>query len=383
LSAHIDESKFTTTIYEQNAALGRKFLVAGDGGLNLTHSEPTEQFIEKYIPSKFIEKYIQQFTNYDLVDWLKLIGISTFIGSSGRVFPEKNTKPIQVLNAIIEVLNKKNVIIKTNHKWQGWDVNGDLLFENKKEQFSIKPDIIVFALGGKSWKVTGSDGKWEKYFIEKGIYVEPFEASNCGVKINWNHKFIQQNAGNALKNILIKCNDDERKGEVVITQSGMEGGAIYALSSAIRKQLKTQNQAIIYIDLKPIFSNAEILNRLHQPKKNSINNHLSTQLGLSKVAIELLNAQLSKNEFTDNILLSKKIKNLPITITSLAEIDEAISTVGGIALTEINENFKLKKCENIFCIGEMLNWDAPTGGYLLQANFSMGYCLAQYFNAAF
>jgi uncharacterized flavoprotein (TIGR03862 family) len=386
LAAHLDETKFDVTIYERNAALGRKFLVAGDGGLNITHSEPLEKFIQRYEPANFFQNIITDFSNTDLINWLNSIGINTYTGTSGRVFPEKNSKPIEVLNAIINVLKKKNVAIKTNHIWKGWNGKNELKFDGIE---NVKSDLVVLALGGKSWRITGSDGNWTNYFSEKEIKIIAFEASNCAVKIDWKTDFLKIAEGESLKNISIKCGDNERKGEVVITKFGLEGGAIYALTSAIRKQLKNKisestnygNWATICIDLKPIFSHDEILEKLNQPKKNSINNHLETKIGLSKTAINLLKFYLSKEEFTNINLLSKAIKNFPLKVVGLAPIDEAISTVGGIALNEINENFEFTKLPHHFCIGEMLDWNAPTGGYLLQGNFSMGFCLAKYLNA--
>jgi uncharacterized flavoprotein (TIGR03862 family) len=381
LAAFLDKEKFDATIYERNAALGRKFLVAGDGGLNITHSEPIEQFIQRYIPSDFFKPIIQQFSNSDLVQWLNTIGIETFIGTSGRIFPDKNIKPIDVLNAIINELKKKNISTKTKHIWNGWSENNELIFKNEASNFALKADIVVFALGGKSWSITGSDGNWTNYFTEKNINTIPFSASNCAVKIDWNDEFLKFNEGEFLKNISIKCGDKEKKGEVVITKFGLEGGAIYALNAPIRNQLNQNQEAKINIDLKPIYSHDDVLEKLNQPKRNSWSNHLATKIGLNKTAIDLLKFYLSKEDFTNTNSLAKAIKNFPIKVTSLAPIDEAISTVGGISLQEINSNFELKKLPNHFCIGEMLDWDAPTGGYLLQGNFSMGHQLAKYLNS--
>ena len=380
LAAHLDETKFDVTIYERNAALGRKFLVAGDGGLNLTHSESLEQFIQRYIPSEFIKPMLQQFSNQDLMEWLKNIGIPTFVGTSGRVFPEKEIKPIVVLNAIVNVLKLKNVQIKTQHFWKGWNEKNELQFETNNRVENISADKVVFALGGKSWSITGSDGSWINYFEKEGIQIVQFQASNCAVKIDWKNDFLNVAEGQSLKNISIKCGDKERKGEVVITKSGMEGGVIYALIAPIRNQLNQNSEATIYIDFKPIYSHEEVVEKLNQPKRNSWSNHLETKIGLSKTAIHLLKFYLTKEEFTDMNLLSKMIKNVPLKIVGLAPIDEAISTVGGISLDEINADFELKRLPQHFCIGEMLDWDAPTGGYLLQANFSMGYCLAKHLN---
>ena len=379
LASQLDSTKFDVTIYERNNAVGRKLLVAGDGGFNLTHSEETEPFISRYSPSSLLEKSIRFFSNTDLRNWLKSIGIETYIGTSKRVFPIKGIKPIDVLNAILEVLKKNKVVIKTQHEWKGWNANGELIFENNSKTINIKSDITVFAIGGGSWKVTGSDGNWLEYFEEKGIKTIPFQPSNCAVKINWKREFIDLAEGNSLKNISVKCGDKERKGEIVITKFGLEGGAIYTMIGEIRKQLK-DNNATITIDLKPTISVEEIKNIISNRGNKSITKQLEDNLNLNEIQLALLKSVLTKEEFTSIELLSNKIKNLPLTVVELAPIDEAISTVGGIALSEVDENFQLKRLANNFCVGEMLDWDAPTGGYLLQACFSMGYYLAKNLN---
>lgn len=379
LAAQLDEHKFDVSIYERNVAPGRKFLVAGDGGFNLTHSEAQEQFISRYVPSGFFQKIIPLFCNTDLINWLKGIGIETYVGSSKRVFPVKGIKPIDVLNAIMDVLKKKNVFVKTNYTWKGWK-NEELVFETKNETVSVKPDITVFALGGGSWKVTGSDGSWTNYFQEKGIEVIPFEASNCAFEIKWAEQFMKLAEGKQLKNIALQCGDSTKKGEAVITTFGLEGGVIYALSAAIRKQLNTTGEAKLFLDLKPQLTVEEIKNKFRLRGNRSIKKLLIDHLHMDDVQIELLKTILTKEQFTDLETLAQCIKQLPLTIMAAAPIDEAISTVGGIALTEIDSNFQLKKLPHHYVIGEMLDWDAPTGGYLLQACFSMGYCLANELN---
>jgi len=380
LAAQLDEKKFDVSIYERNAALGRKFLVAGDGGFNLTHSEKIGQFISRYPPFSFMEPIIRSFTNTDLRNWFSSIGIETIVGSSKRVFPREGIKPIDVLNAILKVLKKKNVSIQTQHVWKGWK-NDELLFEVNGEIKNVKADTIVFALGGGSWKVTGSDGAWTNHFKEKGIDIVPFQSSNCAFEIKWSNEFLKITEGQSLKNISLKCAEHEKKGEVVITQFGIEGGAIYALSAAIRKQLNEQGTATVYLDLKPSFTIEQIKTKILNRGNKSLSQHLESELNLDKVELQLLKFILTKDEFTNIELLSEKIKNLPLIITATAPLDEAISTVGGIALTEIDQHFQLKKLPNHYVIGEMLDWDAPTGGYLLQGCFSMGERLGKYFNS--
>ena len=380
LAAQLDESKFDVTIYERNAALGRKFLVAGDGGFNLTHSEEIEKFIQRYSPADFFKPILSSFSNTDLRDWLKKIGIETFVGSSKRVFPIEGIKPIDVLNAILNELKRKNVAIKTNHIWKGWE-NDTLILEHNQEILNLQSSILIFSLGGSSWKVTGSDGSWINYFSEKGIEVHPFQASNCAYQVKWKSDFISLAEGKSLKNISVKCSNHERKGELVITKFGLEGGAIYALSPEIRKQLSETDEAIIYLDLKPSLTIEQIKDKFSARGNRSIKKLLIDRLNLDDIQIELLKTILSKDDFTYLEVLASKIKNLPITITATAPIDEAISTVGGISLTEIDSNFQLLKMPNTYCIGEMLDLDATTGGYLLQGCFSMGYRLAEQLNS--
>ncbi|MCX6295788.1 MAG: TIGR03862 family flavoprotein [Bacteroidetes bacterium] len=381
LAAHLNEQKFNVTIYERNAALGRKFLVAGEGGFNLSHSEEMEKFISRYIPPDFFQQIIPGFSTDNLRDWFKNIGIETFIGSSNRVFPIKGIKPIDVLNAILNELRKKNVTIKTNHNWKGWE-NEKLIFEAPPplEGAGEGFDITIFSLGGSSWKVTGSDGSWTNYFSEKNIEIIPFQASNCAQEVKWNTEFMNKAEGKILKNISIKCGDNEQKGELVITKFGLEGGAIYAMSPQIRKQLNENETATIYLDLKPALTIEQIKDKFSARGNRSIKKLLIDRLNFDDTQIELLKTILSKDDFTYLETLAKKIKALPISISSSAPIDEAISTVGGIALTEIDTNFQLNKLPDNYCIGEMLDWDAPTGGYLLHACFAMGHNLAEQLN---
>ena len=377
LGATLNEKHFDATIYEKNFAPARKFLVAGDGGFNLTHSEDIEQFITRYTPQSFLEKSIRSFTNTDLCNWLKQIGIETFVGSSKRIFPEKGVKPIDVLKAILNELKNKNVQIKTKHEWKGWNDKNELIINHNNENTFVKADLVVFALGGASWAKTGSDGSWTNLFAKKGIEIIPFEASNCAYQIKWDDKFLKQAEGKSIKNISITCHEGERKGEVVITKFGMEGGAVYGLSPQIRKELKENNKATIFIDLKPTFSIEAIKSKFNTKENKTLTTILKEDLNLSAVQTALLKSNLSKEEFLNVNILAEKIKKLPLLIIGIAPIDEAISTVGGISLLEVDESFQLKKLPNHYTIGEMLDWDAPTGGYLLQACFSMGFFLGK------
>ncbi len=385
LACSLDKSKYNIYIYEKNAALCRKFLVAGKGGFNLTHSEDLPQFTKRYYPKEFIEPFLNHFSNTDFRNWLKQIGIETYVGTSKRVFPVKGIKPIEVLKQIEIQLEKNKATVFYNHTWQGWK-NDELVFSNNGELKKVKADIVVFALGGSSWKVTGSDGNWSDYFNEKGITTNTFYPSNCAYQVNWNPAFIKTHQGSPLKNCEFTCGTISRKGEAVITEFGIEGSGIYPLSPEIREQMAstplslTDKSAEIKIDFKPDLSLQEIKNRLENKGNLSIKAILEKKINLSAAQIEVLKIASSKENYNDVHFLSQLIKSYPIILVGFAPIDEAISTVGGIDLDEVTNNLELKKLPNHYCLGEMLDWDAPTGGYLLQACFSMGKFLADKLN---
>lgn len=376
LAAFLDPAKFRVTIYEKNKTAGRKFLVAGNGGFNLSHSEPIDQFVKRYHPTNFLDQALSHFTNTDFRNWLDQIGISTYIGSSKRVYPKEGIKPIEVLNAIIKHLEEKGVSILYNQKFSNWDPQENPMINHK----SIQTDYTVFSLGGSSWKKTGSDGTWIHNFSKKGIKTKVFEASNCAYKIDWKPNFIQKHAGAPLKNIAISCHQKIQKGEAVITNFGLEGNAIYGLSPQIREQLFTNSQATIFIDFKPSLTLENILSKIKNSIYKNTTQILKKELKLTVAQIDLLKAHLSKETYLNPESLSENIKNFPFQIEKTATIDEAISTVGGIDLKSVTKNFELKNMPNQYCIGEMLNWDAPTGGYLLQACASMGVFLANHLN---
>jgi hypothetical protein len=376
LAAFLDTEKFNITIYEKNKTVGRKFLVAGKGGFNLTHSESISELIERYTPSSILKNSLLYFTNDDFRSWLHRIEIPTYIGSSKRVYPKKGIKPITVLSTITNHLKQKGIIFKHKHTFSDWDSKSNLIINNK----IISSDYTVFSLGGGSWKITGSDGSWLQTFQKKGIKTIPFTASNCAFKIDWDTSFIKENGGKPLKNITISCSGKTQKGEVVITDFGLEGNAIYGLSPQIRKQLKSKKKAVVTIDFKPTLTVATILSKIVTSKFKNTTQILKKELKLSTPQISLLKTYLAKEAYLNPNLLSKNIKNFPLEITDLSSLDEAISTVGGIALNAIDAHFQLHEMPNQFCIGEMLNWDAPTGGYLLQACASNGAFLAKYIN---
>lgn len=377
LAALLDCKKFDVTIYEKNKTLGRKFLVAGKGGFNLTHSEPIAELIARYTPPHFLEKALLKFDNIDFRNWLDLIGIPTFIGSSRRVYPESGIKPITVLNAIVAVLKKQGVTVAYEHTWRGWSVNNQLKFNTET---IISSDFTIFALGGGSWKVTGSDGSWLNLFEKENIPIVPFQSSNCAYAVSWPEDFIAAFEGTPLKNIAISCLNKKQKGEVVITSFGLEGNAIYALSPQIREELKRTQQATLYLDMKPSWSQDELLEKIRKSTFKKTSETLLKEVKLSPAQVGLLKKYLDKATYLNPVLLAQNIKKLSLEITDSGLLNDAISTTGGIQLHAVDANFQLKNKPQQFCIGEMLDWDAPTGGYLLQACFSMGMHLARHLN---
>ena len=377
LAAQLDTSKYKITLYEKKKGVGRKFLVAGEGGLNLTYNASIEALINQYTPSDFMDGIIREFTNKDLTNWLQTLGVPTFIGSSNRVFPESELKPIEVLNKIANSISAKGIEIKLNAKWIGWNEQGDLRFENSEDVVS---DIVVFALGGASWKVTGSDGSWKKIFEERGVHIQPFRAANCAFEVDWDADFITIHEGKPLKNIALSYNTMYTKGELIISKFGLEGNAIYALSQKIQEKLLTEKSVIIHLDLKPTLSIDQIKAKYKNSKRSKVTDVLTKDLKIDRTAVGLLKQFTDRDTFSNPDLLVETIKSVPIIIKSSGELDEAISTLGGIDLNEIDENFKCKKIDYSYALGEMLDWYAPTGGYLLQGCFSMGFVLAKHLN---
>ena len=377
LAAQLDTDKYQVTIYDKKKAVGRKFLVAGEGGLNLTFNAPLDELINQYHPNDFIAPILQQFTNEDLRNWFKSLEVPTFLGSSNRVFPAKELKLIDVLNKIIKHLMAKDVQFKLDTQWTGWNTKGHLCFNDSED---IESDFTVFALGGASWKVTGSDGSWSGAFMERGINVLPFRAANCAFHIDWDKNFIHTHAGKPLKNIALKYKKQSSKGELVVSEFGLEGNALYALSRSLQDELLTKKSVCIKLDLKPTMTATQIKAKYKKSKLTKVTDILKEDLSLDRTAVALIKQYSDKETFTDIDQLAKIIKAVPITLKAADDIDKAISTLGGIALDEIDTNFQLNKMPNTYAIGEMLDWYAPTGGYLLQGCFSMGFSLAENLN---
>jgi len=378
LAAMLDTSKYQVTLIEKKKTAGRKFLVAGEGGLNLTFNSSVDELIAQYVPKEFMEPILRQFSNEDFISWLNEHEIPTFIGSSNRVFPELEIKPIIILNKIIEFIKMNKVKFQLNTEWLGWDSQGNLCFDNLDD---LNSDIVVFAMGGASWKVTGSDGTWSEKFIERDINVLPFKAANCSFRVQWNADFIALHEGKPLKNIALTYKDHYSKGELVISKFGLEGNAIYAQSQKIQNDLSSTNSVVIHMDLKPSLTVDQLRKKYKSARRSKITDILKNELNLDRTAIGFLKQFTDKETFSNPDLLIATIKAVPVTLTAAGLLDEAISSLGGIAIDEIDAQFQLKKIPNSYAIGEMLDWYAPTGGYLLQGCFSMGFVLAKHLNA--
>ncbi len=369
MAAEILSSVHNVHIYEKEKNIGQKMLLAGKGGFNLTNNAQGEELTRKYSPVGFMNKALSDFDTVAFRQWLSAMGIPTYVGSSGRVFPEKGIKAIDVLNKIREKLTRRGVQFRMHHEFIGFNNNRQVTFRGQEGDIVREADYILFALGGASWPKTGSNGSWRAIFESMDIATNPFQSSNCGINICWPATVLQSHSGKPLKNIKLFTNDFEVKGEAVITDYGMEGNAVYPLVPAIRNMLKVNMPATIYIDFKPYNTGAQLLQKI---KGKDVNTKDYGQLfKLSTVQLAIIKAFTTKAGFLSATDFISSIKKLAIPIDSLRPVEEAISTVGGICLEEVNDDFSLKKYPWIYTIGEMLDWDAPTGGFLLQGCFSM------------
>ena len=358
-------------IYDAMPNFGRKFLLAGRGGLNLTHSQSFEKFIKNYFEDKdWLEPCIKEFDANDLQKWCHELGQETFVGSSGRVFP-KSMKTSPLLRNWLRKLDNLGVKFFPNHQWLGFD-NQDLIFKNRENNLiHEKSDATLLALGGASWPQLGSNGKWVEILSNYDIKIAKLEPANCGFIANWSDYFKQKFAGTPLKSIALTHNNITHKGEFIITKNGIEGNAVYALSSYLRETIKKEGKAILYLDLRPEMSLENLEKKLAIQNKKSFSNYLQ-KAGFANYTNSLLRELigLDKINNANPHELANYLKNLPITLIATSDINRAISSAGGIKKESFDDNFMLKNLAGVFAVGEMLDWEAPTGGYLLQACFS-------------
>jgi len=365
------------TVFDAMPSAGRKLLMAGRGGLNLTHSEQFAAFLARYreaVPR--LEAAISAFPPNRLREWSEALGQPTFVGSSGRVFPE-SFKASPLLRAWLRRLDAQGVQFAFRHRWLGWDERGRLLFQNPDGERAVEARATVLALGGASWPRLGSDGIWIELLAARGVVISPLRPANCGFAVNWSDIFRDRFEGQPLKGVEFCFRAQAIRGEAIVTRGGIEGGAIYALSAELRDTIATSGAAELLVALRPDLGTAELVARLSAPRgKQSFSNFLRKAAGLSPVAIGLVQeAAMASGRSPASLApkdLAELINAVPIRLTGTAPIARAISTAGGIALDELDKDFMLRRLPGVFAAGEMLDWEAPTGGYLLQASFATG-----------
>jgi uncharacterized flavoprotein (TIGR03862 family) len=365
------------TVYERMPSVGRKFLLAGRGGLNLTHSEPLDQFLRRYREAMpRLRSAIEAFPPDALRAWSEGLGQSTFVGSSGRVFPQA-MKASPLLRAWLRRLDQSGVRLALRHRWMGWSTTGELQFETPEGLKTFKPDATVIALGGASWPRLGADGGWTVSFKARDIEIAPLRPANSGFDVRWSDLFRNRFEGQPLKGVALSFGGETVRGEATITREGIEGGAIYALSAPIRDALLALGEAVLHIALRPDLTASDLTARVGKPRqKQSMSTYLRKAASLSPVAIGLLQeaaivAGLNLPAMSPEALAAF-INAVPVPLTGIAPIERAISTAGGISFGEIDPHYMLRKLPGVFVAGEMLDWEAPTGGYLLQACFATG-----------
>lgn len=361
-------------VYDAMPSVGRKFLQAGVGGLNLTHAEPETAFLSRYGERReALAPHLARFDAAALRTWAKDLGIETFVGSSGRVFP-REMKAAPLLRAWLKRLRASGVTLHRRHRWQGWDAQGRLMFATPDGALAVEADVTVLALGGGSWSRLGSDGTWMELLERRGVRLAPLKPANCGFETAWSGHFRQRHAGQPVKPVSAWLEDGTpQQGEFIVTEQGIEGGLVYALSAPLREAITAQGSATLYLDLAPNRDALRLSEDLSKPRgSQSMSNHLRKQVGIEGVKAGLLREVLGV-ELPEAAKLAAAIKELPLTLTAARPLDEAISTAGGVMFEVLDERLMLHALPGVFCAGEMLDWEAPTGGYLLTACFATGH----------
>jgi len=365
-------------VYDAMPSLGRKFLQAGVGGLNITHSEDFQLFCTRYGDRRSqLQAMLDRLPPSALRNWVHELGIDTFVGSSGRVFPTQ-MKAAPLLRAWLHRLRSRGVRLHVRHRWLGWAANGALRLASPNGEILIDPQVTILALGGASWPQLGSDGAWLALLREKGVELAPLQSANCGFEVAWSAHLREKFAGEPLKSVVLCFTDaaghiERRQGEMIISDHGVEGSLVYAFSQRLREQLNSHGSATFYLDLVPGRDEKRVLSALNQTRgSKSISSHLKSRVGLNAIKIALLHEVLSKEQFTDATVMAATIKALPIRVHATRPIAEAISTAGGVRFQSLDRNLMLTALPGVFVAGEMLDWEAPTGGYLLTACFATG-----------
>jgi uncharacterized flavoprotein (TIGR03862 family) len=354
------------TVLERMPSPGRKLLLAGRGGLNLTHTEPLDAFLDRYGPARArLEAAIGGFTPEDLRAWATGLGQEPFVGSSGRVFPS-DFRATRLLRAWLTRLAGLGVTVRTRHRWTGWD-----------DELTRDADVVVLALGGASWPRSGSDGAWVPVLAGDGVTVAPLRPANVSFVASWSEPFRERFAGTPLKNVVFRHGDAVVRGEAMVSEVGLEGGAIYALSASMRDAVDRDGSATLIVDLQPDRTEAELEDRLSRVREKESTTNALRRIGLSPLAIGLVREATGNDLPSDRAEQARLVKATPLELLGPTSIDRAISTAGGVAFDEVDEHFMLRRRPGTFVAGEMLDWEAPTGGYLLQASFSTGVAAAR------
>lgn len=359
-------------VYDAMPSFGRKLLMAGRGGLNITHSEPFDAFLARYGEAAgWLEPALRAFGPKEVIAWAESLGEETFIGSSGRVFP-KSFKASPLLRAWLRRLDEKGVTLHTRHRWTGWNA-GALTFDTPEGDIRIVPAATVLALGGASWPRLGARGDWTGLLAARGVKLRPFLPANCGFEMAWSSHMRERFAGTPVKPVALTFAGNRLEGEFVVTASGVEGSAIYALSRFLRDEIETAGEATLWLDLAPDRARERLVRDLSRPRgKASLANHLRKAAGISGVKAALLRECAAKEALLSPETLADAIKTLPLRLERPSSLESAISVAGGIAQEALDGDMMLKALPDVFCAGEMLDWEAPTGGYLLTACLATG-----------
>jgi len=366
------------TLYDAMASVGRKFLLAGKGGLNLTHSDPPDVFLARYGERMAkIAPWLSAFGPDALRAWAKELGVETFVGSSGRIFPA-DMKAAPLLRAWLRRLRQAGLAVQVRHRWCGWDDAGALCFETIQGSKSVEADAVILALGGGSWPKLGSDGAWVPLLAGRAVPIAPLEPANCGFDVGWTEHFRSKFAGHPVKTVGVVAKSPtgavmRRMGEFVITETGVEGGIIYAVAPYLRDEIRATGRGTLRLDLAPDRELPRLIKDLSQPRgKRTMATHLQRRAHIEGVKSGLLRELVSKEDFADPTRLAAAIKSLPLTLAAPRPLEEAISTAGGVEFKALDKRLMVRGIPGLFCAGEMVDWEASTGGYLLTACFASG-----------
>jgi uncharacterized flavoprotein (TIGR03862 family) len=362
-------------VFDAMPSVGRKFLLAGKGGLNLTHSEALPAFVARYgARSPQVARWLERLSPDALRGWAKGLGVDTFVGTSGRVFPT-DMKAAPLLRAWLHRLRGQGVVFHMRHRWRGWADDGALVFDTPDGALRMRPRATVLALGGASWPRLGSDAAWVPWLREAGAEVMPLVPANCGFDVvpAWSAHLRERFAGAPIKPVVLRFDGFERQGEFVLSEYGVEGSLVYAASAPVRDAIAAQGSATLTLDLLPDHDAARVAREVAHPRgTKSLGSHLKSRLGLAGAKVALLHERLPREDLADPLRLAAAIKALPVVLGAARPIAEAISSAGGVSLESLDDALMLRTRPGVFCAGEMLDWEAPTGGYLLQASLASG-----------